>query len=266
MSENKITKYLNQLEKDDGVYLADIPPELNKFESFYLGVRKSEKRLLSDQEVAGLPVLKNNPHEIEWEKRARSANRVSGYFMEKPSGKVLDLGCGNGWFTAILARNNKLEVVGVDINFTELKQASKVFFQPNLNFVYGDIFQSQFLKNTFDFITINAVMQYFEDLNLLITRLFEILKPGGEIHFIDSPFYGQDQLTGAKERTIKYYNERGFPEMSQYYFHHSLAEISNFDPVTLYAYKPKSKILKFFVKPDMPFPWIKINRSEISNG
>lgn len=262
VSANMIQNYLSLLNKIEGVYLADIPPATNEFESFYLGVRKSEKRLLSDDDVNGLPVLKNNPHAKEWEKRASSANRVNSYFRNKHSVTVLDLGCGNGWFTAMLAKNDTIEVLGMDVNLTELKQATRVFDQPNLSFVYGDIFQSKFPKNTFDFITINAVIQYFEDLDLLINSLFEILKPGGEIHFIDSPFYEQEELEGAKERTMQYYNKKGFPEMSQYYFHHSWLEIANFDPVVLYSDKSKSRILKFFKKPDMPFPWIKIVRKD----
>lgn len=258
MSENKIASFLDQLKKVDDLYLADIPQKIKEFESFYIGVRKSENRLLSDQDVAGLPVLKSNPHAKEWKKRAPSSKRVTAYFMEKQSGDILDLGCGNGWFTAMLANNNKMEVVGMDVNLTEIKQAARVFYQPNLSFVYGDIFQSKFPNNTFDFITINAVIQYFENLNSLINSLFEILKPEGEIHFIDSPFYDQDELAGAKERTLKYYSDKGFPEMSQYYFHHSWSEISKLNPVFLYEYKRKNRILRLFEKPDMPFPWIKI--------
>lgn len=264
MSEQNITNALKQLIKADGLYLSDISSETNDFESFYLSVRESEKRLLSDKEVARLPLLRNNPHAREWKKRARSAKRVSKYFMAKPSGNLLDLGCGNGWFSSLLAKNNQLEIVGMDVNFSEIQQASRVFHQPNLRFVYGDIFHSVFPKNTFDYITINAVVQYFEDLDLLINNLFELLKPNGEIHFIDSPFYNLEELAGARERTVKYYNEKGFPEMSQYYFHHSRAEISNFDPELLYVYKPKRKILKFFGRPDIPFPWIKIKYSKPS--
>jgi len=262
MSENKIQNYLVHLIKVEGVYLADESHAIEEFESFYIGVRKSEKRLLSDEKVSRLPVLKYNPHTNEWKKRARSTNRTSKYFMGKNTGNLLDLGCGNGWFTAMLAKNEKLEVLGMDVNLTELRQAARVFHLSNLSFVYGDIFQTQIQDNTFDFITINAVIQYFENLDLLINRLFEILKPGGEIHIIDSPFYEPQNVAGAKERTMKYYTDKGFPEMSQYYYHHSWNEITKFDPVTLYAYRPKSKIVRVFEKPDIPFPWIKIVKKD----
>lgn len=258
MSGSKIQNYIQQLNIGNDVLMGEVNASSQEFESFYLGLRKSEKRLLSDEEVANLPILKNSQHTKEWEKRAGSAKRLTTYFSNIKSGNILDLGCGNGWFTALLAQNKNLEVVGMDVNLDELKQAARIFQKTNLNFLYGDVFQIQFPEKSFDYITVNAVIQYFEDLCLLINRLLDLLKPGGEIHFIDSPFYKQDELTAAKSRTVEYYNGMGFPEMSKYYFHHSWNEISIFDPVVLYEYKSKGKILRLFKNPDMPFPWIKI--------
>ena len=147
MSVNKIAEYLNQLKKVDRLFIADISTPNTEFEANYIQVRKFEQRVLTDAEVSKLPVLKNNPHSKEWEKRARSAQRLSRYFSTIQEGKVLDLGCGNGWFTALLAKNQNLEVVGMDVNLTELKQAARVFQQVNLNFVCGDIFKSLFPEN-----------------------------------------------------------------------------------------------------------------------
>jgi len=258
MSENKTQNYLNQLKKVDGVFYISKPAVSDEFESFYLGVRESEKRLLSDEEVSRLPKLKNSQHTKEWKKRGRSASRLDKYFSNLQSGNVLDLGCGNGWFTDLISNNNKLEVLGMDVNLTELKQAARVFQKANLNFLYGDIFEAQLPEYAFDYITISAVIQYFENLEQLIERLLEILKPGGEIHFIDSPFYNVEELIGAKQRTIDYYNAKGFPEMSRYYFHHPWSEIYKYNPEVLYNSKRKNKFLKFIAKPEMPFPWIKI--------
>lgn len=260
MRGKEIQEFIHQFDKVDGVYCVNNHVVSAKFESDYLNVRKSEKRILSDEEVKHLPVLKNSLHTKEWEKRARSAARLEKYFSSLRSANVLDLGCGNGWFTAILSRNNKLEILGMDINLTELKQAFRVFQKSNLNFCYGDVFLTQFPENTFDYITINAVIQYFEDLTMLIEKLFKFLKPGGEIHFIDSPFYDQKELLGAKQRTAEYYNAKGFQEIVKYYFHHSWAEIAKFDPEVLYDINSKSRILRLFEKPDMPFPWIKITK------
>jgi hypothetical protein len=54
------------------------------------------------------------------------------------------------------------------------------------------------------------------------------LKPGGEIHLMDSPFYEEQEITGAKERTFRYYDSLGYPEMSEYYFHHNINDLKGF--------------------------------------
>jgi len=231
------------------------------FEKNYLQVRQAENRVLLDEEVAGLPLLKNNLHCKEWEKRARSAQRLQKYFMSIPKGNILDLGCGNAWFTALLAENKNLEVFGMDVNFSELKQAARVFHQKNLSFVFGDIFKIQFPENSFDYITLNASAQYFENLELLMNRLISLLKPNGEIHIIDSPFYENSELANAKARTVEYYTKMGFPEMSHTYFHHSWSEISKWNIEILYKFKQQNILSKFLGKPDMPFPWIKIKKT-----
>ncbi len=164
MSENKIAEYLNQLKKVDDIYFADMDLKSTDFETNYLEVRQTENRVLSDKEVAHLPLLKNNPHSKEWEKRARSAQRLQNYFKSIPEGNLLDLGCGHGWFSALLAKNAKLQVFGMDVNLSELKQAARVFRQTNLKFIYGDIFKAQLPVNNFDYITLNASVQYFENL------------------------------------------------------------------------------------------------------
>lgn len=257
MSENKIAEYLNQLKKVDGLHIADTSPEDVEFEANYIKVREYEQRVLTDAEVSKLPVLKNNPHSKEWEKRARSAQRLSRYFSTIQGGKVLDLGCGNGWFTALLAKNKNLEVVGMDVNLTELKQAVRVFKNKNLDFICGDIFQALFQQNTFDYITINASVQYFKDLDLLISRLMGLLNDNGEIHIIDSPFYKETDLESAKDRTANYYMELGFPEMSKHYYFHSWSTIFNYNYEILYNVK-QNIISRLLGKQDMPFPWIKI--------
>ncbi len=258
MSENKMSEYLNQLKKVEDVYFHEADLVTADFETNYLQVRQAESRVLSDQEVAGLPLLKNNPHSKEWDKRARSAKRLQKYFSSIPKGSLLDLGCGNGWFTALLAKNKNLEIVGMDVNLSELKQAARIFQQPNLSFVFGDIFKIQFIKNSFDFITLNASIQYFEDLKLLMNRLIYLLKPNGEIHIIDSPFYDENEIADAKKRTLEYYSKLGFPEMSHSYFHHSWSEISKWNIEVLYQKKHQNVLSRIISKPDIPFPWIKI--------
>ncbi|MCB2220236.1 MAG: class I SAM-dependent methyltransferase [Bacteroidetes bacterium] len=241
-----------------GVFMGMKNPLSSSFESDYLKVRAAEQRLYSDEYVVALPELKNHVHQHEWKMRNRSANRVLSYFQNTHSGRLLDLGCGNGWFSQALAKKSRLQVIGMDVNLTELKQAARLFQRSNLQFVYADIFNADIPPGFFDVITLNASVQYFPDLSLLLKKLFLILKPKGEIHIIDTPFYHVTELEEARKRTRDYYAGIGYPEMATHYFHHSYDALKHFKYDFLYKPETRSRILRYFGKAEIPFPWIKI--------
>ncbi len=256
----KIT-LLDNYPKQNGVYiLSEIKSE---FESEYLKVRNKENRVYSDEELKQLPFAStNNPHTNEWKVRAKSFLRFKNYFSLKNDGQIiLDLGCGNGWFSGQLSKTFNHEFYCFDVNLIELKQGRKTFNSTKINFVYADIFSFNNSDVLFDLITINAAIQYFPDVNKLINKLLTLLKVKGEIHIIDSPIYDDSKVEEARKRTEEYYFSLGFPRMSKNYFHHSYEAFSgiNFDVL----YDPQStfnKIRKLFSIKDSPFPWIRIRK------
>ncbi len=154
-------------------------------------------------------------------------------------------------------------VWGVDLNATELKQAARVFNEnKNLYFIYGDIFEETFPLESFDAIILASSIQYFEDVNRLINRLLALLKSNGKIHIIDSPFYDSHSIPGAKLRTKDYYQGKGFPEMTDHYYHHTMYDLNTFQPQILYNPDKFSNRLrqKLFREHRSPFPWIMISK------
>jgi ubiquinone/menaquinone biosynthesis C-methylase UbiE len=260
MTDNSIHGFLDHFEKKEGVYFSDKSLVNENFEAKYIRVREKENRILNDHELARLPLLKNHPLANEWKMRARSSQRVVRYFKGR-AGSLLDLGCGNGWFTNLLAEKTNMDIVGLDINFAELAQASRVFKLPNLFFVYGDVFAMNIPEQLFDYITLNASIQYFGDINMILESLMKLLKSNGEIHIIDSPFYAEDELQEARDRTLQYYEELGFPEMGSNYFHHTYTEIQKWNFEKLYWPSQKNSLIQIFSKKDIPFPWLKIVNS-----
>jgi ubiquinone/menaquinone biosynthesis C-methylase UbiE len=250
---------LDKAKLKNGVYfLSEID---NTFESIYLAVRENEKRVYLDEEVKLLPnPSSSNPHIEEWKLRRPTLKRFTNY-IQRYNDKInlLDIGCGNGWFSANVASNSSIGIYALDVNKIELEQAARVFNFQNLYFIYGNIFDNIFEEHSFDIITMNSSVQYFNILEKLIERLFFFLKDEGEIHFLDSPIYNQSELVGAKERTVRYYISEGFPEMAKRYHHHTFEILKDFNYKILYD--PKSvqnnlkKVLGF---KDSPFPWIKI--------
>ena len=252
---------LDKAKLRNGIYYLSDGDDI--FELKYIELRKKENRIYSDEEVKLLPYASaNNPHKNEWKLRKRSLDRFNNYIYKFDSKlNLLDVGCGNGWFSSNIAKNKMMGVYALDINKTELEQAARVFNYQNINFIYGNIFENIFEQGTFDIVTLNSSAQYFDDLRTLIKRLFYFLSEEGEIHIIDSPFYNQNEVAGAKERTARYYISTGFREMVKHYHHHTFDELNDFDHTILY--NPKSSVVKlkniFGIK-DSPFPWIRIKK------
>jgi ubiquinone/menaquinone biosynthesis C-methylase UbiE len=246
-----------KLEKEltDGVNFLTDKNEL--FSSKYLLVRELEGRVLSDAEVIRLPITnRTSSNHNEWELRRKSAQRILNYIKNKNKPlNILDIGCGNGWFTNHLASIEKTIVHGLDINSVELEQASRIFKKGNLKFLYADFYEiPPFFKNNYDIITLNASIQYFDNLKELLSVIKSFLKPNGEIHILDSPFYRKEEVDNAKKRTKNYYSLLGIPEMSNHYFHHCIEDIQDFEVL----YRPAKNILHILIsKKDSPFYWFK---------
>jgi SAM-dependent methyltransferase len=229
---------------------------LSEFEKQYCILRQKEGRLYTDDEVRTLPdVSHSNPYWREWQIRKRSCRKLFDYLSNKNRFlKILEVGCGNGWLSHRLSQLQESHVVGLDINFPEIDQASRVFSGiPNLSFLFGDI-HSEFLgSEKFDIIVFAASIQYFPSLGAIMESAMRRLNKNGEIHILDSHFYLERDVNAAKQRSEQYFREQGFEGMKDFYFHHSLAELSQYDYLLLYD--PNSFVNKLFRR-QHPFHWV----------
>jgi len=242
----------------EGVHLiSDLKPE---FESAYTFVRQEEGRILSIEEVQKLPFPdKSSQHYKEWQLRVMTAKRFAKYIEGQKNKSVLEIGCGNGWFANFVSRALvNSNILGVDVNLTELKQAVTAFGQPKIQFAYCDIFECESLfKEKFDYVIFNASIQYFQYLTGLMSLVKTYLRLNGEIHILDSPFYKKEQIESAKKRSTSYYNSVGKSEMSNFYHHHSVNDLGSCN----FLYKPKGRFIsKFLMKANSPFPWLRIKK------
>ena len=84
------------------------PYDLSAFESHYLRVRDKEGRVYTDDFAKCLPyVPKQHTQYQEWKYRVNTCLRFENYLKNKNFREVLDLGCGNGWFTNFIHQTNK---------------------------------------------------------------------------------------------------------------------------------------------------------------
>ena len=160
--------------------------------------------------------------------------------------------------SAKLSRNRKCKSTGIDINRIELMQAVTAFEKKeNLHFIYGDIRNAGLKSHAYDIIIFASSLQYFSSLLEIITKALLLLNEDGEIHIIDTPLYDKNEIDNAATRTKNYYISIGFEEMSNYYFHHTLADLHQFNYKIIY--NPKN-IFSKLKKINQPFHQIIIKQ------
>jgi SAM-dependent methyltransferase len=230
---------------------------IRNFEKLYLDSREKENRIYTNEQVALLPTIEpSHVHSNEWQIRKRSAARLISYLRKKNKPVVvLEVGCGNGWLSGMIASLENSKITGIDVNTVELNQAKKVFSgRENLCFEEGDL-QMMDPGSKFDFIIFAASIQYFSFFDETIKLALSHLNQAGEIHILDSHFYRLKDLEPARRRSNLYYKSIGQEEMTEFYFHHSWDSLNGFHHKVLYD--PSELKNKLLFRKD-PFPWIRI--------
>lgn len=226
----------------------------------YISLREKEQRIYTPGQVAQLPeISKDHVHYQEWLVRRHSCDRLLTYLAEQQRPlDILESGCGNGWLSAKISGIKNAIVTGIDVNETELAQARSVFAtQENLTYSFGDIRDQSFTDKRYDIILFAASVQYFPSLNDILQCAVSLLKPGGEVHLLDTHFYTAAEVPAARERTRQYYHKMGFPEMSNFYFHHQLSALDGFNYTILFD--PRRLINRLLHRKDR-FYWVRIRK------
>jgi SAM-dependent methyltransferase len=91
--------------------------------------------------------------------------------------RILDLGCGTGWFTEQLARFGP--ATGLDLNDDAMAQAAKRC--PHITFIGGDIYEQRLERASFDLVVSLQVIAHVEDQPAFMQRVAELLAPGGHL-------------------------------------------------------------------------------------
>jgi cyclopropane fatty-acyl-phospholipid synthase-like methyltransferase len=98
--------------------------------------------------------------------------------------RVLELGCGRGGFSNILAQHTQGTVLGIDISRSQLSH-TKRFNHSNLRFKSHDIMHVDDLTETFDAVACLDAAFYLPDKALAIERLSKVVEPGGRVLLVD---------------------------------------------------------------------------------
>ncbi len=108
----------------------------------------------------------------------------------KPGDRVLDLGCGAGWATRLLARAVRSEqkpgqVIGLDVSdemIRHARAASKDY--DNVMFVTGSAQQIPWEENFFDKVFSVESFYYYADQDRALAELFRVMAPRSELYIL----------------------------------------------------------------------------------
>lgn len=127
----------------------------------------------------------------DWAKAGRGPSMEKGHrpvgeqaiqLMEIPSnGRVLDVGCGNGWATRLMAQQaSGGRVVGIDISdaMVDLARESSVAF-PNVEFREASAEKLPFAEEEFTHAFSMESLYYYADVLRALQEILRVLKAGG---------------------------------------------------------------------------------------
>jgi len=101
----------------------------------------------------------------------------------EPGNKVLELGCGTGYFTRELV-DTGAEITAIDISPELLEEARREISTGNVEFKIDNAYIMSFAEATFDHVIGSSVLHHLE-IRPALSEMFRVLKPGGSIAFTE---------------------------------------------------------------------------------
>ena len=153
--------------KSCGFCFADNIPDQEAFDIYYREMSKYEHR-----DRSGLP------SEFETRQFPALAQFIQKYIPET-NARILEIGCANGGLLNALKQLGYQNVLGIDPSPICAQNAEQLYRIQVLTSAFSDIKAE---IGPFDFIILVAVLEHIHDLDDTLTKLYNLLSPGGKIY------------------------------------------------------------------------------------
>lgn len=153
---------------------------------------------------------------------ARLAAHIGERLSLQPTDALLDVCCGNGELTALLAQKTAF-CMGVDLSPKLIALAKAKQQQQNLHFCRANALQLSGLGRSFNKINLYFSFQYFEDYETglrVLSEMHALLEPGGSIFIGDTPDatrWGHYYNSTTKKIRFYYQKWRGTEAMGKFW-------------------------------------------------
>jgi 2-polyprenyl-3-methyl-5-hydroxy-6-metoxy-1,4-benzoquinol methylase len=111
----------------------------------------------------------------EWSQKRADVILSTLQSLHLSNPEILDLGCGNGWFTERLAAHGK--ATGTDLSLKAMEEAKTRF--PNATFLGGDLFEVPLPAAHYDVVVSQQVIAHVVDQPRYVDRVASLLKSRG---------------------------------------------------------------------------------------
>src|ERR1700733_3992332 len=144
-------------------------------------------------------IYENHNFFQEYSRRNRSLHGLAGA-AEWPSlrsllpdlrgARILDLGCGFGWFSRWAREQGAQSVLGFDVSENMLKRAIEMTSDDAIVYRKFDLEQTELPEAGFDLVFSSLALHYVENLGRVFRSVFRALVPGGWLIFsTEHPIY-----------------------------------------------------------------------------
>jgi SAM-dependent methyltransferase len=182
---------------------AELAPAAARFRAEYGAHRAAEGRGHGAEEMLSLPYLAAGPLARQWAVRARSFEAFVRLVLQPASTesggqvRLLDLGAGNGWLChrAALAGHRGVALDVRDDAVDGLGAAGPLMDRaPGRIAPVAASFDALPLRpREFDVAVFNASLHYALDLAAVLAEAARVVRPGGRLVILDSPFYAREE-------------------------------------------------------------------------
>lgn len=118
---------------------------------------------------------------------SRRCDYMISHMQPAPGKSVLEIGCGTGEISRMLAERTGMNVLGADFCVPFIDKAKQNNTCPNASFQVADVNRpSEFGGQVFDYIVGNGVLHHlYYTLNASLKNLKSLLRPGGRLIFME---------------------------------------------------------------------------------
>jgi ubiquinone/menaquinone biosynthesis C-methylase UbiE len=104
--------------------------------------------------------------------------------------RVLDLGCGFGWFCRWARERGAAHVLGIDASKKMLARARATTEDSDITYIRADMEQLELPAQSLDLVYSSLAFHYVEQLTRLMSQVYRALVPGGSLVFsVEHPIF-----------------------------------------------------------------------------